>query len=177
MISTHTSPTGGDSYAATLYYTKALFQPTPPPREATTFWVPISRHDTTFQPTPPPREATRAASAALQGSGISTHTSPTGGDSLEQKVGDYKKISTHTSPTGGDIEEIADVQIMLISTHTSPTGGDENGVKPLNRLRYFNPHLPHGRRQQLFTISPDIFIQNHYFIPLLSAKSFLLLIP
>ena len=41
----------------------------------------------------------------------------------------------------------------------------------------FNPHLPRGRRQQLFTILPDIFIQNHYFIPLLSAKSLLLLIP
>ena len=102
-----------------------IFQPTPPPREATIDWHPLMRYQLKFQPTPPPREATDCGYAAAF----------------------CKRISTHTSPTGGDgMEGYGFGRIFNFNPHL-PHGRRRTATFPGSALRiYFNPHLPHGRR-------------------------------
>ena len=110
---------------------------------------------------------------------ISTHTSLAGGDASLCEC-DIIIINFNPHLPRGRRQRWVDVgdKRERISTHTSLAGGDEKIPVSFTLTEDdFNPHLPRGRRQQLFTILPDIFIQNHYFIPLLSAKSLLLLIP
>ena len=108
---------------------------------------------------------------------ISTHASLAGGDSIPAVQQVVILISTHASLAGGDPATTHVCYAGIISTHASLAGGDAEWAAIALWCKNFNPRLPRGRRQQLFTILPDIFIQNHYFIPLLSAKSLLLLIP
>ncbi len=76
-----------------------------------------------FQSTPPRREVT--------------------GPLVES--GDGTVISIHTSPKGGDLQAHGLMERSDISIHTSPKGGDSALRGWSSRPENFNPHLPEGR--------------------------------
>ena len=55
-------------------------------------------------------------------------------------------ISIHTFLAEGDLVQKKEVTVMDISIHTFLAEGDEAKEEVRRIIKYFNPHLPRGRR-------------------------------
>ena len=101
-----------------------------------------------FQSTPPSREATSFATSCIRNGGISIHASLAGGDPNRPQFFRFQPISIHASLAGGDSNSQYILQAMPISIHASLAGGDlSHGIRHAG-LEHFNPRLPRGRRRQ-----------------------------
>ena len=137
-ISIHASLAGGDAVDYRSAIRAAIFQSTPPSREATPMAVTYTAL-TAFQSTPPSREATNSPAKP-------------------------KPLNTFqsTPPSREATRYSLMVSLALsISIHASLAGGDDQGCVGQAVAAYFNPRLPRGRRRsRTFGTAQDAAFQS-----------------
>ena len=115
----------------------AIFQSTPPSREATRMSLFSARTPSNFNPRLPRGRRQRRMPLHLA------------------KIG----ISIHASLAGGDLTAYLNFIDTNISIHASLAGGDRRGRGHTRPRPYFNPRLPRGRRLDIYG---DEFAGNQF---------------